>query len=81
MESVILSVIVLWLGFLSTRMGVLMATEAEFEAAVGAIEVGVAELAVEIANLKASQGPVTQEQLDALTARASAIVTAIEAAK
>lgn len=59
-----------------------MATLQDLQTDVQSVEDGVAELAREIADLKAS-GPtiVTQEQLDALDQKAKDILAAIQAAK
>lgn len=59
----------------------ILAKEIDLENDLQAVADGVAVLAQEIADLKNATSPVTQEQLDALDAKAQAIVAAINAAK
>lgn len=66
---------------ISGKVRVIMATVTDLINDVDLVEFGVADLAKEIADLKANGGLVTQAQLDALDAKAQAILQAIEAAK
>jgi phage shock protein A len=65
------------LNAISTKADKIMATEQNLQDDLDAIKTGVANLAAEIAALKAAgAGAVTQAQLDSLDAEAKSIVTA-----
>lgn len=69
------------LHHLSKRINQIMAVELDLENDLSAISDAIGVLAAEIASLKAQGAPlVTQEQLDALDAKAKAIVAAAQGA-
>jgi outer membrane murein-binding lipoprotein Lpp len=70
------------LDYLIAQMEILMAKEADLQKDLDAIATGVTAAVSQIADLKAQiaalgTGPVSQEQLDALTAQADSIVAAL----
>jgi outer membrane murein-binding lipoprotein Lpp len=70
------------LDYLISQVEILMAKEADLQADLDKIAAGVTAAVSQIADLKAQiaalgTGPVSQEQLDALTAQADSIVAAL----
>jgi hypothetical protein len=75
-----LAVIILGTLFTAKKVKQIMATVTDLSNDIQAITDAVAVLAKEIASLKVSGGPVTQEQLDALDVSAKAALAAAQAA-
>lgn len=72
-------IVLLFANFLQGAM--ILSNEADLETSLQNISDGVVALAAEIAALKSQPGPVSQDQLDALVAKANVIVAAITAAQ
>lgn len=63
------------------RINTIMSNFQEFSDKLDAVIAEVAEIAAEIATLKAQQGPVSQEQLDSLDAKLQSVKDGLDAAK